>query len=162
MGVGDAYLGVKQLLTSRGTFPSPPSPLTKPIINTPSSPDCRHRIPCILSFVSGSLRPVKSETDPQLSAWYKSNSLIYVSPDHACWNDEAAARKVKKQRFGGVRMSEVKGLSAMLRRYAGDAMAFVAGKTGEMLERLRGEGDKTEEDEEGFEGVDEKGLVYTE
>jgi len=45
--------------------------------------------------------------DPYLSTWYKSNSLIYVSPDHACWSDDDSARKVKKQRFGNVLMADI-------------------------------------------------------
>lgn len=79
--------------------------------------DCRYKVSQILSFVSGALRPIKSETDPHLSQWYKQNSLIYVSPDHACWSDEDAARKVRKNRFGGVIQGEVSGLGTMLGRY---------------------------------------------
>jgi len=45
--------------------------------------------------------------DPYLSTWYKSNSLIYVSHDHACWSDDDSARKVKKQRFGNVLMADI-------------------------------------------------------
>jgi histone deacetylase 6 len=71
----------------------------------------------VLSFVSGSLRPVKSDVDQYLSQWYKSNSLIYVSPDHACWSDEESARKVRKNRFGKVEKGDVRGVGAMLRRY---------------------------------------------
>ncbi|KAG0648163.1 Cryptic loci regulator [Hyphodiscus hymeniophilus] len=119
MGVGDAYLGVKQLLTFR---------------------DCKLKIPCIVSFVSGSLRPVKSETDPSLSSWYKAHSRIYVSPDHACWNDEESARKVKKQRFGGVKMAEVTGLNAMMRRHLKDAGEYILDMVGDVT------GDETEED----------------
>ncbi|KAG4030058.1 hypothetical protein MFRU_013g00820 [Monilinia fructicola] len=96
MGVGDAYLAVKQLLTSR---------------------DCRHRIAGVLAFITGSLRPVKSETDSGLSSWYKANSEIYVAGNHACWTDEENIRKVKKQRFGNVVRSEEKSLVRMLRRH---------------------------------------------
>jgi histone deacetylase 6 len=103
--------------------------------------DCRAKIPCILSFVSGSLRPVKSETDPQLSSWYKAHSLIYVSPDHACWNDEDSSRKVKKQRFGGVKMSDVVGLNAMMRTYLREAGAWVTKKVGDVED-----GDETEDE----------------
>ncbi|CZR53652.1 related to histone deacetylase A [Phialocephala subalpina] len=87
VGVGDAYLGIKQLLTSRDT--------------------ARAKIPSILSFVSGSLRTVKSDSDPQLSAWYRTNSLIYVSPDHLCFTDPDQARKVSKNRFGRVERADI-------------------------------------------------------
>jgi histone deacetylase 6 len=113
--------------------------------------DCRHKIPSILSFVSGSLRPIKSETDPLLSSWYKANSLIYVSPDHACWNDEQSAHKVKKQRFGGVRCAEVTGLSAMMQRYEAEAQSWVLAKVRELLgdddkEGGGADGDETEDE----------------
>jgi histone deacetylase 6 len=62
--------------------------------------------------------------DPYLSTWYKSNSLIYVSPDHACWSDDDSARKVKKQRFGNVLMADIEvgrgpdNVGRMLKRFA--------------------------------------------
>lgn len=86
IGVGDAYLGIKQLLISR---------------------DAKSKIASILSFVAGSLRPIKSDIDPYLSTWYKANSRIYVSPDHACWTDEESKRKVARSRFGGVREADI-------------------------------------------------------
>ena len=86
IGVGDAYLGIKQLLISR---------------------DVKSKIASILSFVAGSLRPIKSDIDPYLSTWYKANSRIYVSPDHACWNDEESKRKVARSRFGGVDKADI-------------------------------------------------------
>jgi histone deacetylase 6 len=125
MGVGEAYLGIKQLLTSRGIYPSP-LPLMpllyikvkkKHADSLPADKDAKGKIPGVLSFVSGSLRPVKSDVDQYLSQWYKSNSLIYVSPDHACWSDEDSARKVRKNRFGKVEKGDVRGMGGMLRRY---------------------------------------------
>jgi histone deacetylase 6 len=103
MGVGDAYLGIKQLLTSR---------------------DAKSKIPSILSFVAGSLRPIKSDIDPFLSNWYKAHSRIYVSPDHACWSDDESKKKVQRSRFGGVVRADIelgqgKGeVGRMIKRYA--------------------------------------------
>ena len=128
MGVGDAYLGAKQLLISRGTFFSLSllPPLHPPQTNTMSqNPDSRSLIPCILSFVTGTLRPVKSETDPHLSPWYKSHSRIYVSPEHSCWTDPESAKKVRRNRFGGVRASEVAGLNAMMATYLTEGTEWV-------------------------------------
>ncbi|CAD6451949.1 7497f604-a3dc-42be-a176-7ed16bdd1e0e-CDS [Sclerotinia trifoliorum] len=107
MGVGDSYLGIKQLLTTR---------------------DCRPRIAGVLAFITGSLRPVKSETDSTLSSWYKSNSEIYVADKHACWNDEESIRKVRKQRFGNVVRSEETGLVKMLQRHQSSAKSWMLGK----------------------------------
>ncbi|KAK2624188.1 hypothetical protein QTJ16_006138 [Diplocarpon rosae] len=113
LGVGDAYFGIKQLLISR---------------------DAKDRIAGILCFVVSSLRPVKSETDQNLSRWYRDHSLIYVSPDHACWSDEESSRKVRKQRFGNVVMAEINisrgevdgsGLGKMLRTHQDDSIRFI-------------------------------------
>ncbi|TGO61502.1 hypothetical protein BOTNAR_0128g00100 [Botryotinia narcissicola] len=107
MGVGDSYLGIKQLLTSR---------------------DCRNRLAGILAFITGSLRPVKSETDSALSSWYKANSEIYVADKHACWNDEESIRKVKKQRFGKVVRSEETDLASMLQIHQPRAKKWMLAK----------------------------------
>ncbi|KAH7413432.1 hypothetical protein BKA64DRAFT_568107 [Cadophora sp. MPI-SDFR-AT-0126] len=148
LGVGDAYFGIKQLLVSR--------------------PATTSKVTGILCFVAGSLRPVKSETDPNLSKWYKANTLIYVSPDHACWSNEEAARKVRKNRFGKVVQADIQvgrgfgvggggtgaggrnalggSLNAMLRRHESDAFAWIKRQVREW-ERSRME-DETDEDEE--------------
>ncbi|RDL33974.1 Arginase [Venustampulla echinocandica] len=126
LGVGDAYLGIKQLLTSR---------------------DVKARIPCVLSYVTGSLRPVKSETDPNLSSWYKQNSLIYVSSDHSCWNDEDNAKRVRKNRFGAVKKSEVTGLGRMLKKYEKEAESWVLEKVNDWESIYGGDPDETEEEE---------------
>ena len=128
MGVGNAYIGAKQLLISRGTSLSSllclsAQSTTQETKHTPL--DARSRIACILSFVTGTLRPVKSETDSQLSPWYKAHSRIYVSPDHSCWTDPDSVKKVRKNRFGGVRQSEVAGLSSMLAYYERQACVWV-------------------------------------
>ncbi|KAI5854078.1 putative histone deacetylase A [Durotheca rogersii] len=105
LGVGNAYLGVKVLLTNR---------------------DCKHRISGVVNFVTGNLRPVKSETDTELSLWYKRNSLVYVTNDHACWSDEDLAKKVLKKRFGGVQRSPEVGLTRMMEAHAGDVFQFIS------------------------------------
>lgn len=104
LGVGNAYLGVKVLLTNR---------------------DCKSRIRGVVNFVDGNLRPVKSETDPELSSWYKRHSLVYVSCDHACWTDRDLAKKVSKKRFGGVKQSSQATLSRMMEEHAEEAQAWV-------------------------------------
>jgi len=159
MGVGDAYLGIKQLLTSRGI----PSPLLSSILktrikqkaDTPLAPkDAKSKISCILSFVSGSLRPVKSDIDPYLSTWYKQNSLIYVSPDHACWSDEDSSRKVKKHRFGRVVCAEIErdggggDVGRMLKRYQTESTAFIASKVAEWERERLGDRDPDETEDE--------------
>jgi histone deacetylase 6 len=106
MGVGYSYLGVKLLLTSR---------------------ECKAKIFSVVNFVTGSLRPVRSETDPNLSTWYKTHSRVYVAADHACWQDAEYAQKVRKNRFGRVVKSDVVGLNRMLRRHFGDVVGWLGG-----------------------------------
>ncbi|KAI1381401.1 putative histone deacetylase A [Hypoxylon crocopeplum] len=104
IGVGNAYVGVKVLLTNR---------------------DCKNRMTGVINFVTGSLRPIKSETDPDLSTWYKQNSLVYVTNDHACWSDTNLAKKVLKKRFGGVQRSSEVGLRRMMAAHAKDVFKFI-------------------------------------
>ncbi|KAH9898632.1 putative histone deacetylase A [Xylariomycetidae sp. FL2044] len=105
IGVGNAYMGVKILLTTR---------------------DCKDRIQGVVNFVTGNLRPVKSETDPGLSAWYKQNSLVYVAGNHACWTDEDLHKKVSKRRFGTVKRSDQTGLNRMMEAHAEDVQMWIA------------------------------------
>ncbi|KAI1348565.1 histone deacetylase [Xylaria sp. FL0043] len=109
LGVGDAYLGVKILLTNR---------------------ECKDRISGVVNFVTGNLRPVKSETDPELSTWYKHNSLVFVAADHACWSDEDLAKKVLKRRFGGVKKSTKTGINSMMEAHAGEVQEWIEARSG--------------------------------
>lgn len=144
MGVGDAYLGVKQLLISRNS---------------------KSRIPGIISFVAGNLRPVKSETDQYLSNWYKSNSQIYVSPDHACWSDEESARKVQRSRFGKVVKADIEvgrgenGVGKMLKRYEEEAGEWVLAKLQQWEALNLGQDPDETEDEDEDVKMDGKGTM---
>ncbi|KAI1499437.1 histone deacetylase [Biscogniauxia marginata] len=117
LGVGNAYLGVKVLLTNR---------------------ECKNRIAGVVNFVTGNLRPVKSETDQELSSWYKHNSLVYVATDHACWSDADLAKKVLKKRFGGVKRSSQVGLNRMMEAHAGDVQDFIRTRLSSSTEEEEG------------------------
>lgn len=103
------------------------------------STECKERISGVVNFVTGNLRPVKSATDENLSSWYKSNSLVYVARDHACWTDPDLTKKVNKRRFGDVKKSDQVGLNRMMQRHAGEVYDF-------MTKRLTGSGYTTEDD----------------
>lgn len=138
MGVGNAYLGVKVLLINRGKqsrFSSADA-----AILTKSSLDCKARIAGIVNFVTGNLRPIKSDIDTELSSWYKDNSRVYVAGDHACWSDYDLTRKVQKRRFGTVVRSEMIGLNKMMHAHAEETQEWIL----ERVEDTRGE---TTEDE---------------
>lgn len=107
LGVGNAYLGVKLLLINR---------------------DCKMRISGVVNYVTGNLRPIKSDVDTDLSSWYKANSRVYVSNDHACWNDAGLTRKVQKKRFGTVIRSGKLGLNRMMLEHAEEAQAWIVSR----------------------------------
>jgi histone deacetylase 6 len=127
MGVGNAYLGVKMLLINRS--------------------ESKDRLSGVVNFVSGNLRPVKSDADETLSAWYRDNSRVYVAADHACWQDHELTRKVQKKRFGAVERSSERGLNKMMAAHATQTQEFI-------LSRLRSGSDDDEDgdDESGEEG----------
>jgi len=94
----------------------------------------------VVNFVTGNLRPVKSDMDPDLSSWYRENSRVYVAQDHACWADPELTRRVQKRRFGAVKRSIVTGLNRMMKHHAEDAQQWI------MSRSVEGRGDTTEED----------------
>ncbi|KAF5667569.1 histone deacetylase [Fusarium heterosporum] len=120
MGVGNAYLGVKVLLVNR---------------------DCKSRISGVVNFANGTLRPVKSDIDTDLSSWYKENSRVYIAGDHACWADANLTKKVHKRRFGTVVRSPMYGLNKMMAHHAKEAREWI-------LERIQeaSDAEMTEED----------------
>jgi histone deacetylase 6 len=106
--------------------------------------DVKSRVSGVVNFVNGSLRPVKSDADQDLSSWYKENSQVYVANDHACWSDPDLTRKVMKRRFGNVIRSHANGLTPMMAEHFTDVRHFIMERVGD------GEGDAagdTTEDE---------------
>lgn len=91
--------------------------------------------------MTGNLRPVKSDTDNELSSWYKENSRVYVAGDHACWSDPDLTRKVHRRRFGTVVRSKMFGLNHMMREHAEEAHKWIKKRV-----TSRPEGDTTEEE----------------
>ncbi|OBT59650.1 hypothetical protein VE04_00159 [Pseudogymnoascus sp. 24MN13] len=109
MGVGDSYSAVRELLVNR---------------------ESKHKVPLVVSFVSGSLRPVRSETDASLAHWYKKHSRVYVAADHLCWTDPELERKVPNSVSGRVVKSGVEGLNNMLRAHLPEVVGLL-GSVGE-------------------------------
>ncbi|KAG6113953.1 hypothetical protein E4U13_003550 [Claviceps humidiphila] len=122
MGVGNAYLGVKALLINR---------------------DCKSKIAGVVNYVTGNLRPVKSDIDPDLSAWYKGNSRVYVASDHACWSDRDLTKKVQKRRFGTVVRSPKLSLNEMMQEHADQAQEWILARTS-----TASQGETTEDDDD--------------
>ena len=75
--------------------------------------------------MTGSLRPVASDIDPELSSWYKENSRIYVAGDHACWAEPRLTKKIHKRRFGTIIKSSMLGLDMMMQAHAAEAQDWM-------------------------------------
>lgn len=105
--------------------------------------DVKSRISGVVNFVNGNLRPVKSDVDTDLSSWYKDNSRVYVSADHACWADADLSRKVMKRRFGSVIRSNVSGLGRMMNEHFKDVQDWMVDRMVPEEEKL---GDEMVED----------------
>lgn len=110
-----------------------------------SPPDCKSKLSGVVNFVTGSLRPIRSDVDESLSAWYKANSRVYVADDHACWHDPKSESKLRKKRFGAVLRSPEVTLGAMMARHQDEVCEFVASRCAV---------DDEDEDDEGGGGGD--------
>ena len=109
--------------------------------------DVKARVAGVVNFVNGSLRPVKSDVDGDLSSWYKEHSQVYVANDHACWSDPDLARKVMKRRFENVIRAQVNGLTPMMAEHFPDVQQFIMERVSEDEEgEQAGEGDTTEDE----------------
>ncbi|KAG6153341.1 hypothetical protein E4U46_006745 [Claviceps purpurea] len=148
MGVGNAYLGVKALLINRGTYKKTKSPPTTHLIAQVRTlltvaTDCKSKIAGVVNYVTGNLRPVKSDIDPDLSAWYKGNSRVFVANDHACWSDRDLTKKVQKRRFGTVVRSPKLSLNEMMQEHADQAQEWILARTS-----TASQGETTEDDDD--------------
>ncbi|KUJ09011.1 histone deacetylase [Mollisia scopiformis] len=135
VGVGDANIGIKQLLTAND--------------------DVYKKIPSVLSFIDSNLRSVRSETDPGLSAWYRQHSLLYIMPDHACFSDPIQSRKVAKKSYGTVRAANVEvgesgnPIGRMLRAHAEASKEWILSRVMDWeAENLQVDPDETEDEDE--------------
>lgn len=94
----------------------------------------------MFNFVTGNLRPIRSDVDESLSHWYKTNSRVYVSNNHAVWMDAAQEKKVRKKRFGTVIRSPETTLDAMMYRHFSEVQEYITDRA------VQDEGETTEED----------------
>lgn len=92
-----------------------------------------------MSFVTGEIYSVKSDSDEQLSAWYREHARLYVAHRHACWLQEDLKKRVAKRRFGDARRSTENELNEMMAVHAEEAQRWV-------LDKLEVEGETTEDD----------------
>lgn len=80
---------------------------------------------------------MRSDVDESLSHWYKNNSRVFVSNTHACWQDPAMEKKVRKKRFGTVIRSPQTSLVGMMQHHAPEFQQYI-------MARAAGAGETTE------------------
>ncbi|PSN68434.1 putative histone deacetylase [Corynespora cassiicola Philippines] len=96
MGVGTAYLGLVDLLSTNENCTDPNSP-----------------VECLIGFVGdNALHTIKRATDDNIGNWYYAHSLIFVEKDHAVW-DPSRQRKLRKK-WGKLVKSNKDNLNSML------------------------------------------------
>lgn len=105
--------------------------------------DCKAKLSGVINFVNGSLRPIRSDVDERLSAWYKDNSLVYVAGEHAIWTDPKLQSKIKKKRFGTVIKSDHLTLNGMMKAHAEEVQTWIAARS---IDAAGQTGDTTEDD----------------
>ncbi|KAJ5837143.1 Histone deacetylase superfamily [Penicillium robsamsonii] len=105
LGVGNAFLGVSNLLMNRENL--------------------YKRVSGVVSFVSeNALRAVASHTQTWLSKWYRENSLVFVSNSHGVWNDKD--RKPLSKRYGQVVRSPKSNLNEMLDEHKEEVYKWIS------------------------------------
>lgn len=87
--------------------------------------DCKSKLSGVVNFVTGNLRPIRSDVDESLSHWYKMNSRVFVSNNHAVWMDAAQEKKVRKKRFGTVVRSPESTLNSMMHRHLVEVQEYI-------------------------------------
>lgn len=101
------------------------------VVFTNNSADTKKKVSAILSFVNGTLRPVKSETDIYLAQWYREHSRIYVDDMHPCWESEAETHRAMRSRYGRVIRSDQAGVAKMMSKHQKEALEWVSSMCGE-------------------------------
>ncbi|KAJ5165675.1 Histone deacetylase superfamily [Penicillium coprophilum] len=105
LGVGNAFLGVTNLLINRENL--------------------YKRVSGVVSFVSeNAVRAVASHTQTWLSKWYRENSLVFVSNSHGVWN--STDRKPLSKRYGQVVRSPKSNLNEMLDEHKEEVFNWIS------------------------------------
>lgn len=93
------------------------------------------------------VRPVKSNSNPWISSWYREHSILFVSESHGVWKRE---NKVSK-RYGTLRKSEGRTLNGVMQLEQDHVWEWIGSKLGVDLvgeAKVEDDADDTESDEE--------------
>lgn len=116
MGVGDAYLGLVDLLSHNENCTDPDSP-----------------VECLIGFVAETtIQSIKRATDDTISSWYYSHSMIFVKNSHFVW-DPSRQRKMRKK-LGNLIKSSQDTLDDMLEQHLEEVQELLLEKKSEFEE----------------------------
>ncbi|KAI4946549.1 hypothetical protein J4E91_007237 [Alternaria rosae] len=116
MGIGDAYLGLVDLLSHNENCTDPDSP-----------------VECLIGFVGETtIQSIKRATDDTISSWYYSHSLIFVKNSHFVWNP-SRQRKMRKK-LGNLIQSPKDSLDDMLEQHLEEVQNLLLEKKSEFEE----------------------------
>ncbi|KAL6708309.1 Histone deacetylase hda1 [Coniothyrium glycines] len=116
MGVGDAYLGLVDLLS----------------VNE-NCTDEDGIVECLIGFVADStIQSIKRATDDNISSWYHDHSMIFVKNSHFVW-DPSRQRKLRKK-LGRLVQSPKETLDDMLEEHLEDVQNLLLERKSELGE----------------------------
>ncbi|KAI4908918.1 hypothetical protein J4E90_008656 [Alternaria incomplexa] len=116
MGIGDAYLGLVDLLSHNENCTDPDSP-----------------VECLIGFVGETtIQSIKRATDDTISSWYYSHSMIFVKNSHFVWNP-SRQRKMRKK-LGNLIQSPKDSLDDMLEQHLDEVQSLLLEKKSEFEE----------------------------
>ncbi|KAF2129034.1 hypothetical protein P153DRAFT_357507 [Dothidotthia symphoricarpi CBS 119687] len=116
MGIGDAYLGLVDLLSLNENCTEPDSPIA-----------------CLIGFVAETaIQSIKRPTDDTIASWYFERSRIFVKNSHFAW-DPARAKKLRRK-LGNLVRSPMETLDTMLREHEEEVQSLLLKKKSEYAE----------------------------
>ncbi|KAF1833144.1 hypothetical protein BDW02DRAFT_589899 [Decorospora gaudefroyi] len=116
MGIGDAYLGLVDLLSHNENCTDSDSP-----------------VECLIGFVAETtIQSIKRATDDTIAAWYFAHSMIFVKKSHFVW-DPTRQRKMRKK-LGNLIQSPQDTLDDMLNQHLDQVQSLLLKKKSEFEE----------------------------
>ncbi|KAH7411651.1 putative histone deacetylase [Phaeosphaeria sp. MPI-PUGE-AT-0046c] len=117
MGIGDAYLGLVDLLS-----------------NNDNCTEGESAVDCLIGFVAETtIQSIKRATDDTIQHWYHAHSRIFVKSSHYVW-DPSRQRKLRRK-LGNLIKSPQDSLDSMLEEHLSDVQNLLLEKKAEYEER---------------------------
>ncbi|KAL5114205.1 Histone deacetylase hda1 [Pleosporales sp. CAS-2024a] len=135
MGIGEAYIGLVDLLSNYGKFSMMRIDLVSKIVMeyTENCTESDSVVECLIAFVAGTpIQPIKRPTDDSIGMWYHAHSKIFVKNSHYVW-DPSRQRKLRRK-LGQLVQSSEDSLDAMLEAHMEEVQELILAKTAEYAE----------------------------